>query len=133
MVTMQRELLTMAILDPMLPRVYEVRQVHRDTADTFSLDLAPADGGEMPAEYTQHAPGQFNMLYVFGAGEVPISISGDPANRSSLIHTIRAVGAVRRVMSTLNAGDQIGIRGPFGTPWPVAAGRPAERGASGIS
>jgi len=106
-------------LDPMLPDIYNVLQARRDTADTFSLDLARADGRDVPA----FAPGQFNMLYIFGIGEVPISISSDPANHASLVHTTRAVGTVTRAMSKLKAGDQIGIRGPYGTCWPVEAGR----------
>ena len=34
------------------------------------------------------------MLYVFGVGEVPMSISGDPIGQSPLVHTTRVVGAV---------------------------------------
>ena len=107
------------VCDPMLPDVYKVLQVRRDTADTFSLDLARTDGADVP----HFLPGQFNMLYIFGVGEVPISISSDPANHASLVHTTRAVGTVTRVIGRLKVGDQIGIRGPYGTSWPVEAGR----------
>ncbi|MCP4633194.1 MAG: Ni/Fe hydrogenase subunit gamma, partial [candidate division Zixibacteria bacterium] len=69
------------------------------------------------------APGQFNMLYIFGVGEVPISISGDPEAREVLVHTTRAVGNVTKVMNKLKAGDFIGIRGPFGTSWPIEKSR----------
>ncbi|MBF0248843.1 MAG: Ni/Fe hydrogenase subunit gamma, partial [Alphaproteobacteria bacterium] len=65
-------------------------------------------------------PGQFNMLYHFGVGEVPISISGD-AGAGKLIHTIRDVGAVTHGLSTLKKGDMVGVRGPFGSAWPVDA------------
>ena len=119
MVLAVREAPALALPDPMLPHVYQVLQVRRETADTFSLDLARADGRNI----SPFAPGQFNMLYVFGIGEVPISISSDPANHASLVHTTRAVGIVTRVMSTFKVGDQIGIRGPYGTSWPVEAGR----------
>ena len=46
----------------------------QETDDTFTLELEPVqrNGG------FKFLPGQFNMLYVFGVGEVPISISGDP-------------------------------------------------------
>jgi NAD(P)H-flavin reductase len=60
------------------------------------------------------------MLYVFGVGEVPISISGDPAAPLALEHTTRAVGTVTRAMQTLRPGQTLGVRGPFGHPWPVA-------------
>lgn len=65
-------------------------------------------------------PGQFNMLYIPGCGEVAISISGAARDDESLLlHTIRRVGRVTEVISKLKVGDAIGIRGPFGTPWPI--------------
>ncbi len=99
----------------MLPRTYRVQRVRREIADTFTLELEPSDGGDIPP----FAPGQFNMLYVFGVGEIPISISGDPARRTRLVHTTRAVGAVSKAMAELRAGDTLGVRGPFGSHWPV--------------
>lgn len=64
-------------------------------------------------------PGQFNMLSVFGVGEVPISISGPTSDRTKIIHTIRDVGAVSHALAGLRAGAMIGLRGPYGVPWPV--------------
>jgi len=61
-------------------------------------------------------PGQFNMIYLFGTGDVPISIAG-ASNR--LAHTIRSVGMVTRGLNRLRRGDQVGIRGPFGSSWPL--------------
>lgn len=101
--------------DPMRPVPFEVRQVSRETGDTFTLALSPASG----SSGWPFSPGQFNMLYIFGAGEVPISISGDPARPELLVHTIRAVGAVTRGMQKLKKGDWVGVRGPFGSSWPV--------------
>lgn len=63
-------------------------------------------------------PVSFNMLYAFGVGEIPISICSDPASES-LIHTVRAVGAVSRALGKLRAGDMVGVRGPFGSSWPT--------------
>lgn len=102
-------------LDPMLPLRYRVQQRQKENDDTFTLALEPLNG----AAITSFAPGQFNMLYVFGVGEIPISISGDPADPSQMIHTTRAVGNVTRAMSRLRPGDTMGIRGPFGSHWPV--------------
>ncbi len=64
-------------------------------------------------------PGQFNMLYLYGVGEVPISIVSDPVDEHILDHTIRIVGRVTQGLSRLSAGDRIGIRGPFGRGWPL--------------
>ena len=101
--------------DPMLPRRYRVKRMWKELGDVASLELEPIDGEPVPFQ-----PGQFNMLYAFGIGEVAISISGDPADGSSLVHTIRDVGAVSGALSGVSDGDVIGVRGPFGTAWPVA-------------
>jgi len=99
----------------MRPEPFEVRQVKRETGDTFTLTLVPVSG----ARSRPFTPGQFNMVYVFGVGEVPISISGDPARPELLVHTIRAVGATTRALQRLQKGAWVGVRGPFGTSWPV--------------
>jgi NAD(P)H-flavin reductase len=99
----------------MLPDLFRVQQVHRETSDTFTLLLNPGNNREA----VSFLPGQFNMLYLPGAGEVPISISGDPAHTNRLVHTIRSVGAVTRVIDKLKRGDSLGVRGPFGNHWPV--------------
>lgn len=101
--------------ETMLTRFCRVERVQDETYDTFTLELRARDGSGV----TSFAPGQFNMLYVFGVGEVPISISGDPAKPRKLVHTTRAVGAVTKAMRKLNRGDELGVRGPFGTSWPV--------------
>jgi NAD(P)H-flavin reductase len=64
-------------------------------------------------------PGQFNMLYMPGYGEAAISISSDPEQRDVIGHTVRFVGNVTRAINRLKIGDVVGIRGPFGTHWPV--------------
>lgn len=102
--------------NPMQPQPFRVRKVHQDTHDTFTMELTPVSGGP---EF-RFQPGQFNMLYVFGVGEVPISISGDPTAGGALVHTTRAVGTVTKAMRKLHVGDTIGIRGPYGSVWPVA-------------
>ncbi|MHB8066440.1 MAG: FAD/NAD(P)-binding protein [Desulfobaccales bacterium] len=104
-------------VDPMLPVPFRVSKVGRETTDTFTLTLEAAAGGQG----FSFAPGQFNMLYAFGVGESPISISGDPERPETLVHTVRAVGAVTRAICDLKKGDVLGVRGPFGAPWPVAA------------
>ena len=106
-----------AVPDPMFPRPYRVHRVTKETSDTFTLELLP-EAGHAGFPF---AAGQFNMLYVYGIGEVPISISGDPGVPQALVHTTRAVGAVTKGMEALRKGDSIGIRGPFGTDWPVSA------------
>jgi len=105
--------------DVMRPDLYRIQRVRRETHDTFTVELRPDRGGARIA----YRPGQFNMVYVFGAGEIPISISGDPAAATRLVHTTRAVGTVTNMMGRLKAGDVVGVRGPFGTPWPTEIAR----------
>ena len=108
--------------DPMLPRLFRVEQRRRETQDTFTLVFKPAqDKQGFP-----FAPGQFNMLYAFGLGEAPISISGDPARPQTLVHTIRAVGAVTKAICQGHRGEMVGVRGPFGNPWPVSAAKESD-------
>jgi NAD(P)H-flavin reductase len=96
------------------PADWAVTGFRQETSDVVTLDLAP------PAPFS-FEPGQFNMLYLPGIGEVPISISGDPAGQDTVVHTIRAVGAVTRALCALRPGDRVGVRGPYGSAWPVAA------------
>jgi NAD(P)H-flavin reductase len=74
------------------------------------------------------------MVYVFGMGEVPISISGDPNHLNPLVHTVRAVGTVTRAVCKAKRGDIVGVRGPFGSSWPVeeAIGKDVVIAAGGI-
>ena len=101
--------------NPMLTHPYSIKRIQQETHDTFTLELKPKSN----IQTVSFAPGQFNMLYVLGVGEVPISISGDPAEPDVLIHTTRAVGAVTNAMRKLRRSDLIGVRGPFGTSWPM--------------
>ncbi|MCA9184061.1 MAG: FAD/NAD(P)-binding protein [Pirellulaceae bacterium] len=80
-------------------------------------------GDPLIAREYQFSPGQFNMLYLPGVGESAISISSDPAEPEKLEHTVRVAGNVTRAMSRLHVGDQIGIRGPYGSAWPMRSCR----------
>ena len=115
---------------PMTPVFYRVVKVRQETRDTFTIELEPPDG----THGFPFVPGQFNMLYAFGAGEVPISISGNPERPKNLVHTIREVGTVTRALRALKRGDLAGVRGPFGSSWPVkqAVGRDVVIVAGGI-
>lgn len=103
-------------LNPMVPRPFRVERVWWENADTFSFELAPGDG--KPSN--PFLPGQFNMLYAFGVGEVAVSISGDPNRSAIVLHTTRVVGAVTNALGLVKPGESIGVRGPFGTEWPIS-------------
>jgi len=105
-------------VDPMLPRVARVARRVRELADTWTLELVAAEGERLPG----YAPGQFTMMYLFGVGEIPVSISGDAADARRLVQTVRAVGKVSEAVTRLSKGATLGLRGPFGTAWPVEEG-----------
>lgn len=100
-------------VDPWVPTPMEIQQVIRETSDTVTLTL---DASASPRCFV---PGQFNMLYRFGLGEIPISISGDATEPDKLVHTIRGVGPATRPLLQLVPGDVLGVRGPYGTGWPL--------------
>ncbi len=98
---------------------HEVEIVGRinDSPTVFTLQLRLTDPVAR-ANY-RSSPGQFNALYLYGCGEVPISIVSDNPEQGILEHTIRSVGRVTKAMSALQPGDRIGLRGPFGRGWPL--------------
>ena len=97
-----------------LPKTYTVGQVEKLAEDTASFTLSPDDGSEVVFE-----PGQFNMIYTFGVGEIPISISGGSSD--SFHHTVRGVGSTSKTLVDLKPGMKVGIRGPYGNTWPLKA------------
>lgn len=103
--------------NPYLPAPAEVIERIEETPGIFTLRLRFCD----PVLHQQYSfqPGQFNMLYIYGIGEVPISIVSDPLDEHAYDHTIRIVGRVTRALAKLKAGDLIGVRGPFGRGWPL--------------
>ena len=100
----------------MVPTFLRIDRSVRETANVITIEI-PVDDSSTPL--ASFKPGQFNMLYAFGVGEVPISMSGDPAATDRIVHSIRGVGAVSEALAALQPNDTVGVRGPFGSSWPV--------------
>jgi anaerobic sulfite reductase subunit B len=98
----------------MAPLPYRVGRVRPESATVVTLDVEPL-GTAMPAP----EPGQFCMLYAYGVGEAPISVSGCPADDGVLRFTIREAGLVTGALCATRPGDPIGVRGPYGAGWPL--------------
>lgn len=113
----------------MVPAPWQVIAKRRDTADTWTLEMEPVDGPGL-----RFAPGQFTMLSAAGHGEVPISISGDPAEPERLVQTVRSVGLATAAVCAAEPGQILSVRGPFGSAWPVeaAAGHDVVIAAGGL-
>jgi anaerobic sulfite reductase subunit B len=105
-----------AAAEPTTPMAYRVAGKRQEMDDTWTLDLEPAGADRVPG----FIPGQFSMLYAFGSGEVPVSVSSIEGERGPLTHTVRAVGAATSAICAAEPGDQLGVRGPFGSAWPLA-------------
>ena len=106
-----------------IPQEAEIAARSDDGADVFTLQLRLCSP-KIAADY-RFQPGQFNMIYLYGIGEVPISIVSDPNHTELIGHTIRAVGRVTRGIASLHVGQHLGLRGPYGRGWPLdrAVGR----------
>jgi len=99
------------------PHAATVMARTQESPTIFTLQVRLDDAATQAAY--RFAPGQFNMLYLFGVGEVPVSIMSDPEERDGIGHTIRALGRVTRGLAALQPGDKVGLRGPFGRGWPL--------------
>ena len=103
--------------NPYLPYEAEVVNRIQESESIFTLNLRLTDRSQH--QQYRFAPGQFNMLYAYGAGEVAISIASDPEQRETFGHTIRIAGRVTRVLAQLKSGDRMALRGPYGKGWPL--------------
>lgn len=110
--------------DPWRSHLVRIQRMTHETPGVATYDLVLQDASAA-AQFRFH-PGQFNMLYVPGVGEIAISISGDPQQAEVLTHTVREAGNVTQALSRLPAGATLGLRGPFGSAWPVSGGEGRE-------
>lgn len=108
--------------DAYTPYEAEVVEFIQEDPEIFTIRLRMTDP-EIRAKYS-FRPGQFNMIYLYGVGEVAISIVNDRAFQSDVFeHTIQVVGRITKGMAKLQKGDKVGIRGAFGTSWPLEAAK----------
>jgi NAD(P)H-flavin reductase len=103
--------------NPWKVHLSRIREIRQEVPGIATYELAFED--EPFGRRYRFRPGQFNMMYLPGYGEAAISISSDPARQQTLAHTVRVVGNVTRALNRLHVGDQVGLRGPFGTCWPM--------------
>ena len=103
--------------DPMLPNWAEIVKIEQEApgVNTYWLEFTDP----IIQENYSFQPGQFNLLTVPGYGEAAISISSDPMNKEAIGHTIRLTGNVTNAVDRLGVGGTLGLRGPFGSCWPL--------------
>jgi len=103
--------------DPMLPHPAVIEDIQPEAYGISTFSLVFTDPARASTYHFQ--PGQFNMIYLPGFGEVAISISSNPSSPKVVGHTIRYAGSVTRALGRLKVGDMLGVRGPYGSPWPL--------------
>jgi len=101
--------------DPYLPLEAEVVAKSMELPDVATLSLRLVDE-QARADFRCEC-GQFNMLYLFGLGEVAISIMDH--QDGLLLHTVRDVGRISHQLVNLEPGARVGLRGPYGNGWPL--------------
>ena len=121
-----------ASANPWVHDTARIAAIRQELPDVWTYDIELTDPARRQAY--SFRPGQFNMLYLPGVGESAISISADPESRGPVAHTVRRAGNVTHALGRLGVGDTLGLRGPFGSSWPLdhAVGRNVVLVAGGI-
>lgn len=97
-----------------MPKLATLKTVRPMTATETYFDIKLDSGNELG-----HKPGQFVEVSVFGTGEAPISVSSSPTKKGSFELVVRKVGNVTSALHAMPSGSTVGIRGPFGTSFPI--------------
>jgi len=104
--------------NPFAPIEAEVKAVFAETPTIKTLRLAPR-------QRIPFATGQFIELTVPGVGEAPFTPSSNPNRDDQMDVSVMRVGKVTNKIHELREGDRVGLRGPYGTGYPLSefAGR----------
>ncbi|MBS3759210.1 MAG: FAD/NAD(P)-binding protein [Desulfobacterales bacterium] len=99
---------------PYVPQWAEISRIEQLTNTEKLFELSLLNGRPLG-----HRPGQFIELSIMGIGEAPISVSSAPSERNTFELAIRKVGNVTSAVQNFKTGQRVGIRGPYGTSFPV--------------
>ncbi|NHJ48253.1 MAG: hypothetical protein FK733_10745 [Asgard group archaeon] len=94
------------------PIICTVTKIIDETADVKTFTFQTDNG-----EILDYLPGQFFMFTVFGVGEAPFAFSSMAGKEFQA--TIRLAGSVTGAIHQIEKGTKVGIRGPFGKPFPI--------------
>ena len=101
--------------EPLIPAIGVVTDIRIDTPDVKTFRVVTPDGKKA----FEHKPGQCAMLSVPGVGEAMFSITSSPTNEEYMEFSIKKCGCVTEWLHSMEVGQQITIRGPYGHPFPV--------------
>lgn len=103
--------------NPYLPHMARIVRKDRMTENHHLFTVRFID--DRLARSFRHEPGQFVMISVPGAGEVPISVASSPSRPEILELCVRRAGRVTAALFRLHSNDAVGLRGPYGNGYPV--------------
>jgi NAD(P)H-flavin reductase len=109
-------------VNPWQAHTVKIRKLIREGLGVTTYYLALTEGAAMPS----FKAGQFGMLYLPSVGESPIGICSDPGDHETWAFTVREAGNTTRGLAALAAGDTFGMRGPFGSCWPLEESRQSD-------
>ena len=101
--------------ETLIPQVVTVTDIRVETPDVKTFRIVTPEG-KKPFE---HIPGQCAMLSVPGVGEAMISITSSPTNKEFMEFSIKECGCLTTWLHSMDVGQQITIRGPYGNGFPV--------------
>lgn len=101
--------------DPLVPQIAVIEAVRQDTNDVTTFRVVKPGGGKC----FDFMPGQCAMLSVPPVGEAIFSITSSPTEEEFMEFSIKRCGTVTEYLHQLEAGSEIGIRGPYGNHFPV--------------
>lgn len=103
--------------NPLQPHEAVILSERRETEDSVTYTMAFVDP-EVGKAYG-FTPGQFNMVSIWGFEEAPVSLCSAPNRQGTFDHTVKALGNLTRALAQAKVGDRVGVRGPYGTGWPL--------------
>ena len=101
--------------DTLIPQIGIITDIRRETPDVKTFRVERPEGGKL----FEHLPGQCAMLCVPGVGEAMFSITSSPTNKLYQEFSIKMCGTLTEHLHSLEVGDQITVRGPYGNNFPV--------------
>ena len=102
------------IKEPLIPKIGVVTDIRIDTPDVKTFRVVTPDGKKA----FEHRPGQCAMLSIPGVGEAMFSITSSPTNTEFMEFSIKKCGCVTEWLHSMEVGQEITIRGPYGRPFP---------------
>ena len=102
-------------LDTLIPKVGVITDIRQETPDVKTFRVNAPEGGKL----FEHMPGQCAMISVPGVGEAMFSITSSPTNKEYQEFSIKRCGSLTDYLHTMEVGDQVTVRGPYGNSFPV--------------